>query len=104
MPVFLGYLGSAVHFVFRNPKESSESKLHPDRQLLGLLIRGPVIVFGLATVAALVAFGAANRRNGPPGSGIGLDTLASILAVVIGLLSATTGAAVSYLFDVKREA
>jgi hypothetical protein len=99
LPVFMGYLGSATHFLFRIPPADAPAEVHPPGGLLGLLVRGPIIVFGLATFAAIFAFGFSNRSMATAGSGMSLDALAGSLSAALGLLSVTTNVAVSYLFS-----
>jgi hypothetical protein len=102
LPVFLGYLGSAARFIFpANSKVRSKEKLdlHP---LASIMIRGPVIVFSLATVAALTAFGLSNRRDAAPGTGMDIDTLAGILSLALGILAVTTNVAFAYLFPASN--
>src|SRR6185295_2636008 len=80
LPVFLGYLGSATHFVVRGSNTAPNTPVPPRgrSELLGLLVRGPVVVFLVATVSAIVAFGISNSPSAPPGSGMSVDTLAVI--------------------------
>jgi hypothetical protein len=102
LPVFLGYLGSAARFIFpANSKTRSKenSDLHP---LANIMVRGPVIVFSLAAVSALTAFGLSNRRDAAPGTGMDIDTLAGILSLALGLLAVTTNVAFAYLFPASN--
>jgi len=104
-PVFLGYLGAASRFVFQRHKATDQVVI--SNPLLGTLIRGPFIVFGLASIAALCAFGYSNRLNAPPGVGMSVDTLATAVTTALGLLAVTTNVAVSALFggeDRNKEA
>jgi uncharacterized membrane protein required for colicin V production len=97
LPVFLGYLGSAARFVF--PQTSAPDPIRRAApSLASLLVRGPIIVFSLASIAALIAFGHSNRIDAPVGAGMDIDTLAGILSVALGLLAVTTNVAVSYFF------
>ncbi len=99
IPVFLGYLGSATHFLFRPYRPRAHRAPVHSSKLLGILVRGPVVVFGIATLAAIFAFGFSNRKSAPPGVGMGIDDLAGALAASLGLLAVTTSVAVSYLFS-----
>lgn len=99
-PVFFGYLGSASRFVF-NVNQPEAVHLRVKNPLMGLLVRGPFIVFGLASVACLFAFGFSNSINAAPGTGMDVDTLATIITTVLGLLAVTTNVAVSALFAVS---
>ena len=63
-----------------------------------LLIRGAVLIFALVCVCAIGVFGYSNRIQAPVGSGMGIDTLSSLLSAALGLLAVTTGVASAYLF------
>jgi hypothetical protein len=109
-PVFLGYLANATHFVFavdRGTQEDQDqdraARVGRHSDLAGLLIRWPIIIFGIFLVLAVAAFGYTNRRNAPVGTGMNVDLLATILSVALGLLTATTNVAVSYLFAVAEK-
>jgi hypothetical protein len=99
LPVFLGYLGTATHFLFKKSDPSGDLDLGDKAPLLGILIRGPLIVFGLAVAAILFAFGFSNRTNAKPDSGMSVDQLAWALTAALGILTASTGVSVSYLFS-----
>jgi hypothetical protein len=93
-PVFLGYIGAATQYVFqRGTVPSAEVR---NRDLLGILVWGPIIIFTLTSIAALTAFGVANRDNGP---GMLPETLSLILASNIGLLTISTNVIVSNVFN-----
>ena len=93
-PVFLGYLGAAAHFIFRNPAP----EVHVQNKFLGLLVRGPLIIYVVVTGSALGAFGYANRPSAAPGTGMSVPNLATTLSLSLGLLAATTSVINSYLF------
>jgi hypothetical protein len=101
VPVFFGYLGAASRFVFNANRQPEVDRLRIKNPLMGLLIRGPFIVFGLASAACLFAFGYSNRINAAPGIGMDVDTLATIVTTILGLLAVTTNIAVSSLFAVS---
>jgi hypothetical protein len=95
-PTFFGYLGSAAHFLF---KSDPLAKMRPGSSgLLGVLVRGPVILFVLITGVTLVAFGVSNRVTASAGSGMDIDTLALCFASALSLLAVTTTVLVGYLF------
>lgn len=94
LPVFLGYLGSATTFVFMAPPPS----VSVNNQFLGLLVRGPIIIYGLAMVAAFAAFAYSNRSGAPIGGGMSVSNLAAAVSISLGVLAVTTGVMVSYLF------
>ena len=60
VPVFAGYLGAAV--LFFGSGEPAEASEPPSRMLL-LLVRWPVLVFGLGMVALLIGFPLSNRSE-----------------------------------------
>ena len=99
-PVFFGYLGSATHFVFKAP---ARPKIVPNPALFGILVRGPLFIFAIASVIALIAFGWSNRRAAPPGTGMGIEDLATVISGALGLLAVTTGVVTAYLFAVDRK-
>jgi hypothetical protein len=73
LPVVLGYLGTMTAFLFQAPTRTS---VNPDAlPFLTLLAKGPVILFGVATTAAIGAFGYMNRASAAPGTGMSVDTL-----------------------------
>jgi hypothetical protein len=94
LPVFLGYLGAAAHFIFKNPAPPVTAQ----SQFLGIMVKGPVVVYALAVIAALAAFGYSNRIGAAIGTGMSVDNLTTSLAITLGILTATTSVVVSYLF------
>lgn len=93
-PVLLGYLGSAANFVFMTPAP----QIQANTQLLGLLVKGPVIIYVVVITAAFVAFGYSNRSGAPIGSGMSVDSLNMAVSISLGILSATTSVIVARLF------
>jgi hypothetical protein len=102
LPVFLGYLGSAAHFIFRSSARTESNPSLRSNSLVALLVKGPVIIFGVATGSAIIAFGFTNRSGAQPGSGMSTDVLAAVLSAALGILAVTTSVAVSYLFSAER--
>jgi hypothetical protein len=96
LPVFVGYLGSAATYLLN--KSRSAQKVGALSSQLVLVIRGPIYVFALGLVSSFAAFGYTNRASAAPGVGMSVDALTTAIAALLALLSATTGAAVSYLF------
>ena len=102
LPVFLGYLGSATHFLFQDQKRPRRD-LPPGISDIGvLLVRGPIVVFTLVCITTLFAFGYSNRSAATPRSGMSVDTLAWSVTSALGLLAVTTNVAASYLFRIER--
>ena len=104
LPVFLGYLGTATHFLFHSNKPEVQPAVEFQNSLLGLLIRGPIIVFAIACSAVLFAFGYANRSSASAGSGMSIDQLAWAFTAALGILAVTSSVAVSYLFSLGEKA
>jgi hypothetical protein len=101
IPVFLGYLGSATHFLFQKRKPRA-ARISDVSEIGMILVRGPIVVFGLVCLTTLAAFGYSNRLHAPAGSGMSVDTLAWSITSVLGLLAVTTNIAVSYLFAIEQ--
>jgi hypothetical protein len=99
IPVMLGYLGSAAHFIFMSPPP----EVRTDNELLGVMVKGPVIVYAIVTAAAYFAFGYSNRNGAAIGSGMSVDSLNNAISLTLGILAATTGVIVSYLFVTSRK-
>lgn len=97
-PVFFGYLGSATYFLFGRSASDQNVALGGSKELVALLVKGPVYLFGVATVTAGIAFGYSNRSAAPGGSGMTVDILAGSISAALGLLAVTTNVIVSYLF------
>lgn len=98
IPVFAAYLGSATRFLFN--KDVRIRSFDKQREsLLGLLVKGPIIVFGVALAALLIAFGASHRIAARPGTGIAVDDLAGSMVLILSLLAVTTTAVTAYLFE-----
>lgn len=93
LPVFAGYLGAAVLFLLANPATARNEK---PNKMLGLLVRGPVIIFGVGMLALLVAFYLSNKSEFD-GSGMTPKTLSLFVSLLAALLAATTGAISSAL-------
>lgn len=98
VPVFFGYLGSATHFLFGKSTPTPLISAAGAAEQLGLLVRGPVLVWGTASAGAIFAFGYTNRLNAGSAPGMNIDQLAGSLAIAMGLLTVTTNIVVSYLF------
>lgn len=93
-PVFLGYLGTATHFLFITPPP----QVQVNREYLGYLVKGPILIYCGAVIAANAAFAYSNRTGAVLGQGMSVDTLRTSLSISLGVLAATTGIIVSHLF------
>jgi hypothetical protein len=67
-----------------------------------MLVKGPIMIYGCAVVAAFSAFGFSNRAGAIVGTGMSVDNLATALSISLGVLAATTGVLVAYLFAVNQ--
>lgn len=101
VPVFFGYLGTGTHFLFAS--ERPETRINTPT-LLGLLVKGPIILFGIMVAAGLIAFGFSNRLAAPAGEGMSVDALAAIITICLGLLAITTNVIVAHLFALEKKA
>jgi hypothetical protein len=99
-PVFVGYLGSAAHFIFMSPPPVVPVK----SQFLGLLVRGPLIIYAAVVAAAFGAFTYSNRPGAAIGQGMSVDSLGTSLTIALSLLAASTGVIITYLFAVNERA
>jgi hypothetical protein len=102
VPVFVGYLGTASHFLFRTSNEEAEVEFGPKAGLLSLLIKGPIAVFCFILIAIFLSFGYSNRKDAPKNSGMEIDTLAWAVTACLGILTVSTSVAVNYLFSVAQ--
>ena len=98
-PVFLGYLGSASHFIFQNPP----SEVPVQNQFLGYLVVGPILIYVVVVSGSFAAFAYSNRLGAPAGSGMSVDALATTLSLALGVLAVTTGVISSYLFVAPKK-
>ncbi len=98
IPVFLGYLGSAAHYVFGRSKQG-HVLVGDQEALLQPMVKGPVILFAVICTAIVVSFGYSNRKDAIPGSGMSVDMLAGSFTAALGVLTVTTSVAVSHLFS-----
>lgn len=96
-PVFLGYLGSAAHFIFMTPSPVVVA----NNAFLGIMLKGPMIIYVAVVVSGFVAFGWSNRVDAVPGTGMSLDNLTNIMTAALGVLAVTTGVISAYLFAVN---
>jgi hypothetical protein len=98
-PVFVGYLATAVAFVVRPAAEQAidENRL----SVLRLLMRGPIVVFGAGILIVWIVFGYSNSRYGIPGAGMSLKVFSNLHTALLGILAATTGGLIAFLFPAK---
>jgi hypothetical protein len=93
-PVFLGYLGAAAAFIFKDPPP----EVPVNEKFLGPLVVGPLAVYILFVGGALAVFGYSNRENAVVGTGIPVEDLSRALSIALGVLAATTSIISANLF------
>jgi hypothetical protein len=101
LPVFLGYVGAATQFAFGS-QQAHAPEVHTN-PMMNILVKGPIMVFGLALLGGVFAFGYSNRSDAPAGEGMRVDDLATVVTTALGLLAVSTNAIVAYLFSVERQ-
>jgi hypothetical protein len=99
VPIFASYLGSAVLFLGTGGVTVSEEL---PNNMLSLLVKWPVVVFGLVMAALLIAFPVSNWPTQFTGAGMTPNTLSLLVSLLTALLAATTGAISSFLFKVEK--
>ena len=99
VPVFVGYLGAAAHYIFQST--SGSTKVAPMPELASLVTFGPLLVFLIGSGVVLFVFGYTNRSSAFPGTGMNIDVLSAIFTALLGLLTVTTSVAISYFFSLE---
>jgi hypothetical protein len=94
-PVFLGYLGSATHFIFR----AVSPRVLVRKEFLGLLVKGPIVIYVIAVITAFAVFAYTNAQGTP----MDISDLRTALSTALGILAVTTGVITSYLFAAPNE-
>jgi len=97
-PVFLGYLGAAAAFIFKDPPPD----VQVNEKFLGPLVIGPLSIYGMYIIGVLAAFGYSNRIHAPSGVGMSAEVLSRSLAIGLGILAATTSFISSHVFVVQK--
>lgn len=102
-PVFIGYVSTAVyyaiHHAIHQTGKHSEENVPSVSRFMSLIIKGPVILFAITSVAILIAFGVLNAQTAEQGLGMSVENLAFAFTLALGLLTGTTNAVVHYLFS-----
>jgi hypothetical protein len=101
LPVFIGYLASAIYFVF-GQTEPTEIRPGAER-LFGILLYGPFAIFLLGTLALIASFFLSHRPSAPPDSGISTESLAGGFSVLLSLLTGTTTFISQFLFGSRKD-
>lgn len=96
-PVFMGYVGLAVGFLFAGgaPLPSPGRSIG---SLLALLVRGPVILYGAVMICALIVFGMTNRSGANPAEMMPYDYLENATITATTILTGTTSVVASKIF------
>jgi hypothetical protein len=103
LPVFLGYLGSGVVFIFNPPPGPLPELTEVNRRMLALLIHGVFAIFATSFLALICAFGIANNKSALPGSGMDFPTFSNGITTILSIMTTVVGAAVIYLFGVRPQ-
>jgi hypothetical protein len=103
LPVFAGYLGAATHYVFRHSPPKIKFNVH-NEEILGMLVKGPIVIFGVAMTGLLVSFYFGARGEIGNRAAMSVDTLRMGVAIALTLQSGVTGALVMYLFSTGEKA
>jgi hypothetical protein len=93
-PVFAGYIGAAVLFLFRG---SPTNGAIADQGLLRTLIYAPFIVFWCLAAAVLFYFYLSNQPG--HGEGMSFPELMTYVTLIISFMNITTGALGAFLFQ-----
>jgi surface polysaccharide O-acyltransferase-like enzyme len=96
-PVFAGYIGASVLFLFRASPAASQTA---DNGLLELLVYSPFGVFWLLALSVLVYFYISNL----PGrsEGMTFEQISTYITLIISFMNATTGALTALLFNSEQ--
>jgi hypothetical protein len=103
VPVFLGYLGSGIAFVFNPPGNALPEPSDATRALLRLLINGAFAVFALGFVSLLTGFGWANRLGATPGSGMSFQAFSNGITLTLSIMTTVVGGSVIFLFGAQAK-
>lgn len=97
-PVFVGYIGAATQFIFKPAVRATPFK-QSNMVLLGLLMKGPIYLYAIATLSLIAAFWYSNRPSAETG-GMSIEVLGIGMSITLALLAGSTHALVTYLFQV----
>lgn len=99
-PLFIGYLSSAIVFVFQGNDITENLQVSP---LLGSLVKGPFFIVFLLITVAFLAFGMSNwpTADAVVGDGMPFNNLSNLTSLILAIHTGTTSSLVFYLF--KRE-
>jgi hypothetical protein len=98
LPVFLGYLGNASHFIFRSHRMVEPQVL--DERILAMLVYGPFIIYIFFNTSLFLSFYLCNQ---PDGSGMPIDELTRWFSIALGVLTGTISIINSYVFNASTD-
>ncbi|TAZ53243.1 hypothetical protein [Rhizobium ruizarguesonis] len=99
IPTFLGYLGSASHFIFNTNRGRDVDE--DNAVLLKILIHGPFLIFICAVIGLFFVFYQTNQPlpvDAPRVDPMKFGTLSRYFSICLGLLAVTVSIISSYLF------
>ena len=99
LPTFLGYLGSAAHFLFNSNKGREVDE--ENAGLLKLLVHGPFILFIICTSALFYTYYETHLPlpdDAPRVDYLKFSDLSRYLSFLLGILAATVSVVSAYLF------
>lgn len=101
VPVFGGYIGIGAAYVSQVNRPAAATAAAPnphERDILRLLLRAPVYGAAVGMVVLIGAFWWSNRHDAAPGGGMSIDNFCWFLALLMGVLAASTSLIVTRLF------
>jgi hypothetical protein len=94
-PVFAGYLGTGVLFLFRDkPARNSVA----DAAILRYFVYGPFLIFWSISAAVFTYLYLSNLTSST-GAGMKVSDLSNYITMLMAFMNATVGALISFLFD-----
>jgi hypothetical protein len=96
-PVFAGYIGASVLFLFQGTPAASQTA---DNKLLELLVYSPFCVFWLLALSVLTYFYLSNLPG--KSEGMTFEQISTYITLIISFMNATTGALTALLFNSEQ--
>lgn len=99
IPVFVGYIASASHFMFNSGPDAilGESA----NKLLRMILYGGFGLFFACSIAIITAYYLSNIPSAASNTGHSIDWLANGFTIILSMLSASTSIISSYIFSAK---
>jgi hypothetical protein len=99
IPIFVGYLASASHFLFST---EPDAKLREGTEgLFSSILYGGFGLFIICAAGLLFAFYESNTPTAPPNTGRSIEWLADGFTIILSILTASTSVLSSFLFSIK---